>query len=390
MKTVRIGYIPLVDAAIPIVAAECGFAEAAGIKIELVREVSWSNIRDKLLLDLFDAAHMLAPLAVATSLGFGHIKDPLIAPFALNTNGNCITIAASLYRSLAELLGHEPANALESARAMGLLIKQRKRIGAEPLTFGVVFPYSVHAILIRHWLRLGGVDVQHDVQFLVVPPPYMATSLSKGVIEGYCVGEPWNSRAVETGVGCIAAFGAEIAAHSPDKMLGLRGKWAEDNPDTLKRLLRALKAAALWCESEANHESLAGLLAQSRYLNVAPRTIMRTFAGKLAVTPTQTRPEPEFINLGRGQINRPDPRQALWVYAELTHLLGRPVRREEARVAASVFRRDLFDEAIGEPEEPESPDAIALTYGPAFDSNDLQAYLDTIRGTPNAERAIKD
>src|ERR1043166_7209065 len=102
MKTVRIGYIPLMDAAIVIAAAECGFAEREGLKLELVREVSWANIRDRLILDMFDAAHMLAPLAVATDLGLGHVKVPICAPFVLNSNGNCITIAAAHYRALTE------------------------------------------------------------------------------------------------------------------------------------------------------------------------------------------------------------------------------------------------------------------------------------------------
>jgi len=98
MKNIRVGFIPLIDAAIPIAARECGFAEREGLDVALVKETSWANIRDKLVHDLFDASHMLAPLAVATSLGLGHIKVPVVAPFALNANGTCITLAASLYR----------------------------------------------------------------------------------------------------------------------------------------------------------------------------------------------------------------------------------------------------------------------------------------------------
>src|ERR1041385_6457223 len=94
MKTVKVGFIPLIDAAIPIAAVECGFAEREGIQIELVRETSWANIRDKLIHDLFDASHMLAPLAVTTSLGLGNAKVPLAVPFGLNANGNCITLSA--------------------------------------------------------------------------------------------------------------------------------------------------------------------------------------------------------------------------------------------------------------------------------------------------------
>ena len=136
---------------------ECGFAEREGLKIELVREVSWANIRDKLASDMFDAAHMLAPLAIATSLGIGHVKAPLAVPFGLNANGNCITLAA---RSTGLMRGSAGPSArpvrCNRPRPCSVIIERRKRLGMPPLTFGVVFPFSIHAILIRHWLRLGG------------------------------------------------------------------------------------------------------------------------------------------------------------------------------------------------------------------------------------------
>jgi len=382
MKTVHIGYIPLMDAAVPIVAAECGFAEREGLKIELVREVSWANIRDKLILGMFDAAHMLAPLAVATSLGLGHVKLPISVPFVLNSNGNCITISTALYRAITDLLGHPPANAKESAKAMAVLIEKRKRSGAEPLNFGVVFPFSVHAFLIRHWLRLGGVDTQTDVQFVVVPPPFTTQSLSNGLIDGYCVGDPWNSRAVEAGVGCIAAFGADICERGPDKILAMRGKWAGENEDTVMRLLRAMKAAAAWCAEEGNYQNLADLLSQAQFINVAPRTIMHGLTGKMAVSLTETRSNPNFINLGRFEINRPDPRQALWIYAELMHVLGTPVRADQAQLAEAVYRCDLFDAALGPPDSiPLDP--VGLKNGPTFRSHDLKGYLTDLSFRPS-------
>ena len=382
MKTVRIGYIPLMDAAVVIAAAECGFAEREGLKIELMREVSWANIRDRLILGMFEAAHMLAPLAVATDLGLGHVKVPISVPFVLNANGNCITIAAAHYRALLESLGHPPVDALEAARAMGALIRRRQREGAEPLTFGVVFPFSVHALLIRHWLRLGGVDTEKDVQFVVVPPPYMTASLSGGLIDGYCVGDPWNSRAVEAGVGCIVAFGAELVERAPDKILAMRRKWADENPLVLEKLLRAMQGAAAWCANATNHANLADILAQGQYLNVASRTIMRGLTGNMAVTPTETRRQPDFLNLGGAGINRPDSRQALWIYAELAHLLEMKPNREQAAAAAAVYRSDLFDRAAGTDLAAPGGDGIGLRYGPEFRSDDLAAYIRALGEAP--------
>lgn len=379
MQSLKIGFIPLIDAAIPIAAVECGFAEREGLGIELVRETSWANIRDKLVHGLFDASHMLAPLAVSTSLGLANAKVPLAVPFGLNANGNCITLSSRLYRALEEVLGHPPEDPRQSARALKRVIDKRKLSGEPPITFGVVFPFSVHAIIVRHWLRLGGIDPHNEVQFLVVPPPFMVANLSEGVIEGCCVGEPWNSRAVESGVGSIVVFGAEISRCAPDKVLALRDETAAGEPETIHRLLRAYKSAARWCQARENHANLANMLAQPQYLNVAPKTALNALSGMLAVNRTEARTMPDFLAFEGEEINRPDPRKARWLYAEITSGLRQSLNAAQAQAAAAVFRPDLFDAATGNNAVPESHDPIGLKFGPAFDPDDLQGYIDACR-----------
>jgi two-component system, oxyanion-binding sensor len=375
MRNLRIGFIPLIDAAIPIAAVECGFAAREGLEIELVRETSWANIRDKLIHDIFDASHMLAPLAVATSLGIGNAKVPLAVPFGLNANGNCITLASQLYRALEEALGHPPADPQEAALGLKRVIVQRRTAGAPPITFGVVFPFSVHAIIVRHWLRLGGIDPASEVQFQVVPPPFMVAGLSEGLIEGFCVGEPWNSRAVESGVGSIAVFGAEIARCMPDKVLALRDTMVTEDIETVHRLLRAYKSAAHWCQDSENHRNLAQMLAQPEYLGVAPKTVLNALTGTLAVNRTEARSIPDFLVFEGDDINRPDPRKARWLYAEIMSGLGQPIDDAQAQIATAVFRPDIFDAATGNNQLPEPRDPIELKFGPVFDADDLQGYV---------------
>jgi ABC-type nitrate/sulfonate/bicarbonate transport system substrate-binding protein len=378
MNSIKVGFIPLIDAAIPIAAVECGFAEREGLDIELVRETSWANIRDKLIHGLFDASHMLAPLAVATSLGFGNAKVPLAVPFGLNANGNCITLASRLYRSLEEALGHPPQDPRQAAQALKRVIDRRKAAGAPPVTFGIVFPFSVHAIIVRHWLRLGGIDPYNDVLFQVVPPPFMVASLSEGVIEGCCVGEPWNSRAVESGVGSIAVFGAEISRWAPDKVLALRDETVSKEPDAIHRLLRAYKMAARWCQDPENHGNLSHMLAQPQYLGVAPKTVLNALSGTLAVNRTEARSLSDFLAFEGENINWPDPRKARWLYAEIATGLRAPLEEAQALAAAAVFRPDIFDAATGNNALPEARDPIGLKFGPAFDSENLQAYVDAL------------
>jgi len=385
MKNLKVGFIPLIDAAIPIAAMECGFAEREGLEITLMRETSWANIRDKLVHGLFDASHMLAPLAVATSLGVGNAGIGLAVPFGLNANGNCITLSSRLYRAMEEILGHPPQDPIQSARALKRIIDRRKAAGEPPITFGVVFPFSVHAIIVRHWLRLGGIDPYGDVQFQVVPPPFMVAGLSEGVIEGCCVGEPWNSRAVESGVGSIVVFGAEIARSAPDKVLTLRNETVETQGDTIHRLLKTYSQAARWCQDAGNHANLAHMLAQPQYLNVAPKTVMNALTGTLAISRTESRAMTDFLSFEGDDINRPDPRKARWLYAEIAMGLRGALDEAQARAAASVFRPDIFDAATGNNALPELADPIGLKFGPAFDAGNLQGYADALMQTAPGE-----
>ena len=382
MKNLRVGFMPLIDAAIPIAAVECGFAGQEGLSIALIRETSWANIRDKLVHDMFDASHMLAPLAVATSLGIRNARVPLTVPFALNANGNCITLGLPLYQKIEGVLGHPPQDAREAARALKLVLERRKAAGEDLITFGVVFPFSVHAIVVRHWLRLGGIDPSSDVQFQVVPPPFMVASLSEGIIDGCCVGEPWNSRAVESGVGAIVAFGSEIARSAPDKVLTFRETMVTEDRGAMEAMLRAYQKAAHWCGNPDNHRNLAQIMAQPEYLGIAPKTALNALSGTLQVNRTQTRSVDDFLVFEGEDVNRPDPRKARWLYAETMFAHRQNIREEEAAAAAAVFRPDIFDAATGRNWVSQPDDPIGLRYGPAFDSENLEGYVAALRTSP--------
>src|SRR5262245_42420560 len=187
----RIGFIPLADAAALIVAADKGFIASEGLDFELVREVSWSNVRDN------DAAHLLAPVAIASSLGIGHVKVPIVAPFGLGLNGNAITVSPALYAAIAAAAEGNVVDPMASARALARVVARRRARGEEPLTFGMTFPFSTHNYHLRFWMAAGGVDPDEDVRLVVLPPPYMVESLASGHVDGFCVGAPWNSVAVD-------------------------------------------------------------------------------------------------------------------------------------------------------------------------------------------------
>jgi NitT/TauT family transport system ATP-binding protein len=382
----RIGFIPLVDAASLVVAADHGFAADQGLSIDLVREVSWSNVRDKLNIGLFDAAHLLSPVAIASSLGIGHVRVPIISPFNLALNGNAITLSPWLFAALADVADGDLAHPLVSARALAKIISKRKAQGAELLNFGMTFPFSNHNYQLRFWMAAGGVDPDEDVRLVVLPPPYMVDSLARGQVDGFCVGAPWNSVAVASGFGRILHFGCTIMARASEKVLAVREQWARANPETLAALLRTLTEACAFIGDPANHRAVASAL--SRRFDVDAEIIAQTLAGELKLSNDgAASTDRRYLVIGGPDANRPDPIQAAWLYAQMARWRQAPLSDDMRMAAQAVFGTDLYDAAIGAAPCSSQPiDGVGAFIGPLFDAADVAAYVASWRG--KNERAI--
>ncbi|MCC8973579.1 CmpA/NrtA family ABC transporter substrate-binding protein, partial [Bradyrhizobium brasilense] len=339
----RIGFIPLVDAAALIVAVDKGFAAAEGLDVTLVREVSWSNVRDKLNIGLFDAAHLLAPVAIASSLGLGHVRVPIAAPFNLGLNGNAITVSPALHTALMEELDGDRFDPMATAQALARVVAERRKSGAEPLTFGMTFPFSTHNYQLRFWMAAGGVDPDEDVQLVVLPPPYMVDSLANGHVDAFCVGAPWNSIAVDLGIGHILHFVSDILLSAVEKVLAVRQSWSEKHPDIVAALVRAHLRAVEFIERPENRSEVARILAQPERIGVDASVIQRTLDGHLKISPDGTmRESNRYLLVGREAAARPDPGQAAWLYAQMVRWGQTPYRPEALKTALAVFRPDLY------------------------------------------------
>ncbi|MDQ2084075.1 CmpA/NrtA family ABC transporter substrate-binding protein [Xanthobacteraceae bacterium Astr-EGSB] len=378
-KRLRLGFIPLADAAALIVAVDKGFCADEGLDVELIREVSWSNVRDKLNIGLFDAAHLLAPVAIASSLGLGHVKVPIVAPFNLGLNGNAITVSPALNAALADAAGGDLAEPMRSARALAKVVAARKARGAEPLTFGMTFPYSTHNYQLRFWMAAAGVDPDEDVRLVVLPPPYMVDSLKNSHVDAFCVGAPWNSVAVDLGIGHILHFVSEILARAAEKVLAVRQPFADEHADAVAALVRAHGRASDFIETPENHPEVATILAAPERIGVAAEVIQRTLDGRLKVAPDGTvRASTRYLLVGRAGAARPDPVQAAWLYAQMVRWGQAPLSEDLLAAARAVFRPDIYDAVLGAPPplpagEPE--DGIGAFAGPAFDATDIKAHL---------------
>ena len=291
-RSLRIGFMPIADAAIPLVAARKGFDRAAGLVLELVRETSWANIRDRLAVGQFDAAHLLAPMPVASALGLMPLQAPLIAPMALGLGGNAVTVSRALWQDMGDALPEvRLGDPVSTGAALRRVAERRRASGQAAPSFAVVHAFSAHNYELRYWLAASGLDPDRDVGIDIVSPPFMPAALASGGIDGFCVGEPWNTAAQAEGSGVVILRKTEIWRASPEKVLGFRRDWAEREQDTVIRLLTAMLAAAAWCADPANRSDLAGLLAAPDALNL-PASHLRpvlenglVFAGNAATFP---------------------------------------------------------------------------------------------------------
>lgn len=347
MMKLTVGFIPLLDCAPIVAAAEQGFAAAEGLNLRLVRETSWANIRDRLIVGHLDAAHMLGPMAVASTLGVGHLRAPVIAPFALGLGGNAITVSMPLWEQMAGEGASIGAGARVQGDALASVVRSRARAGHEPLTFGMVYPFSCHNYELRYWLAAVGIEPDRDVRLVVIPPPFIADAMRTGQIDGFCVGEPWSSVAAEAGVGVIVTTATAIWPLSPEKVIGCRAEWAEENRDRLDALIRALYRAALWCEDPVNHSDLAHMLGASRYIGASANLLQNALGNKLSLSaglpPVSI---PDFYFMAKHHATFPWVSHALWFYSQMLRWRQIEEAVGDIDVVRNTYRPALYRRAL--------------------------------------------
>jgi two-component system, oxyanion-binding sensor len=336
------GFLPLVDAALLIVCREMGFAENNNLDLTLVKETSWANMRDRLSVGQFDCAHMLAPLPIAQNLGLSPLREKLIVPFALGIGGNAITVSNTVFADMQAHVRGTMTSVAEAGRALKDMISTRRSSSQRPLVFAVVHAYSSHSYELRYWLSACGINPDIDVEITIVPPGLMADALAAGHIDGFCVGEPWNSVAASKGAGHIIATKAAIWQSSPEKVLAFRETWAMQNVETVQHLLVAMHQAALWASKAGNRDALAQLLSQPHYVGVDARLILQSLGG--TVRPDMQ--QPDFLLFHERAANFPWQSHALWFYAQMVRWGQVAHSTANTSVARLTYRPDIYRRAL--------------------------------------------
>lgn len=259
-KTLRVGFIPLTDCAPVVMAAVKKFDEKYGITIIPSKESSWASVRDKLLSGELDAAHVLYGMVYGLQLGVAGPQREMAVLMTLNNNGQAITLSNQL----------KAAGVTDGASL-------KKVIAASPqgtYTFAQTFPSGTHAMWLYYWLANAGIDPFADVRNVVVPPPQMVVNMKIGNMSGYCVGEPWNQRAILDGIGFTAATSQQIWPDHPEKVLGTTSAWVSANGNAARALTAAVLEASRWIDaSDENRRETAKTIAARAYINTAVETI---------------------------------------------------------------------------------------------------------------------
>jgi nitrate/nitrite transport system substrate-binding protein len=360
------GIIALTDCSPIVIAHEKGFFKKYGINSTVTKGANWAAIRDNLSTGSIQATHMLIGMPLASTMGLaGSPKKPMIIPWILNRNGQGITLKAEWKGKV----GADP-------KALKPFVEQAAKLG-EPLTFAMTFPPGTHAMWLRYYLAAGGINPDKDVSLITIPPPQMVANMKIGKMDGYCVGEPWNARAIADGIGFTSLTTQDIWKDHPEKVCAFTEEFAEKNPKTVKAVLKALHEASVWLDEMSNRPEQCEIVSKATYINCQKDIILGRLLGKLDYGDGRVVQDEHYMHYSKRNCNYPQPKYAKWFLSQYRRwgmVTGAP---DYEGITKRVMRTDIYEEAMKEigyahgglDNSPET-----LFDGATFDPADPEAY----------------
>jgi len=324
---IRLGFVPLCDCAPIAVAMEMGIFERHGLNVKPSKELGWASVRDKMYYGELDAAQSIAGIAMALGLGFSDLKSEVIVPMILNLHGNAITLSKELCPSIIKEGGGLKAYWSHHW-------KKNRRI-----TLATPHRYSSHHILLHSWLLRHGLDPRQDVEIVFLPPPLMPKHLKAGRIDGYCVGEPWNSAAILDGYGWCPVTSADLSYGHPEKVLMVSGRFLREQKEKTIALVTSLLEACRMCEDKIFQEDMISILSLKRYIGVDAGLLRNSLGGNFATGRDTISHSPFHIFHGES-VNRPTMEKASWQLAGLRTIGVLP--EITAGSISRIHREDIF------------------------------------------------
>ena len=340
----KIGFIPLTDCAALVIAKEKGFFAKHGLNVELSKEASWANVRDKMTVGELDASHMLAAMPIASTLGVGSSQKNMVALMALGQNGDAITVSNKMYDAM---MAADPVATKKGSAAALKKVIVSKTMGVPE--FGMTFPTGTHNYHVRYWMAAGGVNPDTDVALKVVPPPQMVANMTAGNIDGYCVGEPWNQRAVMGNIGKTVVTGYQLWEDGPEKVLGVQKEFADKYPETTKQMIEAVIEAGMWLDASwDNRKEASKILSSKSYVNAPSDVIDNSMTGTYMFTNGVNTPMPNFNVFGKKQALYPYYSHGLWQVTQMIRWGQLDKAIDMKKTVERVYRPDLFAKAAKE------------------------------------------
>ena len=365
-KEVRIGFIPLTDCASVVMASVLGIDQKYGVKIIPTKEASWAGVRDKLVNGELDFAHVLYGLVYGVHLGVGGPKKDMAVLMTLNHNGQAITLS----RKLAD------KGAVNGASLAQLMAKERREY-----TFAQTFPTGTHAMWLYYWLAAHGIHPLKDAKVITVPPPQMVANMRVGNMDGFCVGEPWNHRAIMDGIGITATTTQAIWKDHPEKVLGTTADIVQKYPNTARAVTAAILEASRWIdESLANKNQMAETIAGKAYVNTSVDAINQRILGRYQDGLGKTWDDPDHMKFyGGGAVNFPYLSDGMWFLTQHKRWGLLKDHPDYLGVAKAINRTDVYRQAATAAKAPLPASDMRshkLVDGVVWDGKDPAKYAD--------------
>jgi nitrate/nitrite transport system substrate-binding protein len=336
-KTVRFGIIALTDCAPIVMAHELGYFKKFGIDSVVSKEASWAVIRDKINIGENQATHMLIGMPLASTMGLaGSPMKPMVIPWLLNRNGQAITLNDKLKQA-----------GVKTAKDVKPLADRAKATG-EPLSFAMTFPPGTHAMWMRYWLASGGIHPDKDISLITIPPAQMVANMKVDKMDGFCVGEPWNARAIADGIGYTVVTTQQLWKDHPEKVCAFTEEFAAKNPRTVKAVLKALQLSSQYLDKLENRPHAAEVISRPTYINCPPELILGRLLGKYDYGDGRREQDPNYMIFSDRGCNYPQPAFATWWLSQFRRwgmVKGAP---DYAGVSKRVMRPDIYLEAMKE------------------------------------------
>jgi len=365
---VKIGFIPLTDCASVVIASELGFDKKYGIKITPSKEASWASVRDKLVNGELDASHVLYGLVYGVQLGIGGPKKDMAVLMSLNHNGQAITLSSKLKEK-----------GVSDGAALKKLIDTDKR----EYTFAHTFPTGTHAMWIYYWLAAHGINPFTDVKTITVPPPQMVANMRVGNMDGYCVGEPWNARAIHDQIGFTATTTQEIWKDHPEKVLGTRLEFVQQNPNTARAMVMAILEASKYIDTMANRAKVSEIIAAKSYVNTEAGVIEGRMRGEYDNGIGKKWKDANYMKFyNEGIVNFPFLSDGMWFLSQHRRWGLLKEDPDYAAVAKQVNQIELYKQAATQVKVPLPKDpmrSVKFFDGGVWDGKDAKQYAGSFK-----------